>query len=809
MSRLRRFLGLDKRPEQRESAGTDERSPTDARDSSNDEQSAYELVDAGIVAWAEGDTTLAETQLRRGVEAYRESRTGGADYALGRLGAFLVDQNRLDEAADALSEALEVGTDIPAIGADYLSLIERHKESGEWTPERATQAERTLRQGRDVAMIHRGDRAAIAFNTLARFMIGENRLDDAEREIRVGLGHTPENHDLWNALRDVMHIRRDASGLISAALGHPGVIDDLDYVWSELCQIADDSAREGYQQFAEELAGCMAEHAQTNGNTNAYWAAIGVLGRVMERGDRSSEAVDIWQSAFERGSQDPLTINRLSMHLERQKEQAAAIAIIEKGLAYGLPSNVEEQLRKRLERCRAQIENRPRKETTAFSVRTGEHEMDLLFQARVTPAIREFSVHNGVGRSWGHRRHSGSWSAWSMKTGTLLSQHEDLPRLRELQFASDGHAIGATQTGPVDECVTELGFLSPDGELIGEATLPNGLSQISSEAEGVWFVGCRDGGLYAYSVAGEHLWTWWTPGGREFDGDRYMRPCPYFVTAGRDGAIVASFGTVYGISRHAEVLWTFETSNHEPEHSKKIRMLVSPDEASPASFAELGLPTSADDHEVSTAYRQRAMETHPDRNPQLTDASERFQKVHRAYEAIMASRGEGSSGDISIEVDVSLSFGGSQSLVSNMVTSNDLTHIGTARGRIFTIDAQGSLLGEHALGQGFAVPYVASDGEIAAAWCDETLFYLNGKELKDIAEYKLPPDGVGVFADGLYVWKDKMVTINKRVGQTLWAAEFARPINAIAVDDERLVVAGGVLAALGLSASTHQQGRDL
>jgi hypothetical protein len=63
-------------------------------------------------------------------------------------------------------------------------------------------------------------------------------------------------------------------------------------------------------------------------------------------------------------------------------------------------------------------------------------------------------------------------------------------------------------------------------------------------------------------------------------------------------------------------------------------MSDSTDASPPDYYARLDVPPSASPDDIRAAYREKARETHPDRNPDDPAAAERFQKVKEAYQVL-------------------------------------------------------------------------------------------------------------------------------------------------------------------------------
>lgn len=671
----------------------------------------FDVISDGLQAWEAKDFDRAERLLREGVEAYRRHEPADVHFALGRLGAFLLQQERTDEAAEVLEEAIASGTDIPAIWYDYLEIMAR---------------------------------------------------------------------------------RRDVDGLFEAAsrlattTGLGGV--SADAPWEALLGHARRASRAGESAFAVAVALRVVDLTRERAATAAHWSAVGDLGEIRERAGELDEAMTLWQAAFDGGSPDPTTANRLSMHLERRKEYPRAAVVIEEALRRKMPANVEEQLRKRLERCRARTERRTRADVAAFSVREGDGTFELLVQVRVSPPIRELAILDGVARAYGVSKGEGSLIDLGMADGAELGRQTSLPAFAEARFTSSGWGIGTARTARIGEGPTHLWFISPGAAVVAAGQVPDATSQIAAGRD-AWYIGCRDGRLYAFGFDGKELWRWDTPGSNKGD-DAYSRPCPYYVTWTGEQVVVSSMGNVYGITPKGRTVWQFELPSEPKTYA--LTVPVGDGLSSQEARAELGLKRGATAEEVKQAYRRRAMASHPDRNPDDAEAAGRFKKVHAAFETLMRN---GLDEDDEPRLTITMTVTGFGPTVSHLAPAPDSVFVGSSDGKVLQLDSSGRVRTVHALGHGWARPVVGPDGTLAAAWCDGTLFYLQGDELRSLAEFEEPPRDMGVIGDELFLWRRNRLDVVDTRGRPVWGVEFSKSITNVVAIDDRLLCAAGVLAA--------------
>ena len=128
MSLLNWFFRRKPSPETPQS-GKPRTPPTPRRESERpvtfaaSEKRPFDTIAEAEAAWQASDPTRAERLFEQGVNAYKRREPSGVDFALGRYGAFLLDEGRKDEALRILEQAIERKTDIPAIWSDYLRIV--------------------------------------------------------------------------------------------------------------------------------------------------------------------------------------------------------------------------------------------------------------------------------------------------------------------------------------------------------------------------------------------------------------------------------------------------------------------------------------------------------------------------------------------------------------------------------------------------------------------------------------------------------------------------------------------------------------
>ena len=678
------------------------------------EKRPFETIAEAQTAWQATDVGLAEKLFEQGVAAYKRREPDGVDFALGRYGAFLLDQDRKDEARHAFEEAIERKTDIPAIWSDYLRIV--------------------------------------------------------------------------SDLRDI-DVFKHGIELMAGAVRHR---IEPEFVLT----YARRADREDASSFAQAIAQWVIERAASEGDKEGRWAAVGDLGRMMERAGQLDKAVELWQHAFDEGSRDPDTAGRLSMHLERAKDYVSAMAVIREALTRGLSANAEESLRKRLVRCESKTGGKvPSKaaklDVAAYSIRRGSTLFEPIFQARLKPAIKDIELIGNAARCLLASKESSTLVDIDLVNGSEVRRVDNLPLLGDTWFSPDGRGIGIRRTAAIGQGLTVLRFIDAEGRAAAESSVPDATSEIALGPD-VWYVGCRNGLLYAFGFDGTQRWTWETPGSRNYDENSYFRPCPYYVASQRSFAVVASMGNVFAIAPNGKTLWHAALPNEQQTHWQYTVPLRSGRE-SEEPYGVLGLPLNAPREQVKAAYRRLALVTHPDRNPGDNAAADRFRLIQGAYERVLA--GPAASGAVPAGITVSIQIQGLGPTASFVAANAASAVIGSSQGRLYVFNSDGSLREARVLGDGPVRAALRPDGTVGAAWCNDALVFFKENKIVNAAEMLDWPRALTMFGDDVVLWRGNEVQIMDANGQLLWSVEFSKCITGVAAYGDTLVCAAGVLAA--------------
>lgn len=675
----------------------------------------FDIVAEAQAAWQAGELARAEKLFEQGIDAYKHREPGEVDFALGRYGAFLLDQDRKDEAARVLEQAIERKTDIPAIWSDYLRIV----------------ADR-----RDVESFKRAiDRmaASVKYRVEPEFLLAHARRAD----------------------------------------------------------------REGAPAFAEAIAHRVVERATGEGDKEGRWAAIGDLGRILERASRLDEAVKLWRDAFDEGSSDPDTASRLSMHLERARDYAGAGVVIREALSRGLPAGAEESLRKRLTRCEdktadtAPTKARKRADVAAYSVRRESTLFESIFQVRLKPSVKDLELIGPVARCLLASKESSTLVDVDLATGSEVRRVENLPLLGDTWFAHDGRGIGIRRTAAIGKGPTLLRFLDAEGRVTSESSVPDATSEIALGPD-LWYVGCRNGILYAFGFDGRQRWAWETPGEKSYDDNAYFRPCPYYVASRQSFAAVASMGNIYAVGPDGRTLWHAALPNERQTHWEFTIPLKS-GHGSQEAYDALGLPFDASRDEVKSAYRRLALATHPDRNPSDNSAAAKFRLVQGAYERILAGPAVG--GTATAGITVSMEIQGIGPTASFLAANAAGVVVGSSQGRLYLFDGNGGLREARVLGDGPVRAALRQDGTVGAAWCGDALLFFKEDKIVNAAEALDWPRALTMLGDDVVLWRGNEVQVMDVDGRLLWAVEFSKTVTGVAAHGDTLVCAAGVLTA--------------
>jgi tetratricopeptide (TPR) repeat protein len=287
-----------------------------------------------------------------------------------------------------------------------------------------------------------------------------------------------------------------------------------------------------------------------------HWVAQGRLGHAYEQAGDLESAMKVYAAAIADDSADRHTYTRYLINLERQKRYEQALQVIRHGLKVQYDAAWEADLRKRQRRIERKAGKVPKgaaqKVIPVFSLRRGQKAVSLCQQIRLSPQL----THLTVARSSVYVTTGGKnpmLSAWQLADSTLVWQSE-LQEAASGVLSTEGSIIVYIRQGRVGDGETILRFFDTVGHEHTWQRLPDVPSEIIAIG-GYVYAGCRDGKLYAFSAGGKPLWSFTVPGSAGEQESPYMRPSPYYVSAGANLVAFSSFEDVFALNSKGESLW--------------------------------------------------------------------------------------------------------------------------------------------------------------------------------------------------------------------------------------------------------------
>jgi tetratricopeptide (TPR) repeat protein len=639
------------------------------------------------------------------------------------------------------------------------------------------------------------DGLAFALGRYGAFLLAQGRRDEAARVLKQAIELKTDLPAIWFDYLSILQDRRDIDSFkrcverMDAAMGYH--IEPR-----SLLAYARRADREGATTFAEQVARWIIERSARKGDKEGRWAAIGDLGRILERAGHLEQAVKLWRDAFDEGSSDPDTANRLSMHLECAKDYAGAMLLIREALTRRLSASVEESLRKRLIRCEERAAGRisarsKRAAVAAYSVRKESTLFEPVFQVRLKPSLSDFGIVNNIARCLLSSRESSTLIDVELANGSEIRRIENLPFLGHTLFTPDGLAIAIRRTAAVGQGPTLLRFLNAEGHVAAESSVPDATSAIAL-GPNLWYVGCRNGFLYAFGFDGKKRWAWETPGASNYTDNAYFRPCPYYLASHQSFVAVASMGNIYAIAPSGNTIWHVSLPN-ERESRWEFTIPLQGVQGSQDPYEIFELPRNAPLEKVKAAYRRMALATHPDRNPDDNDATEKFRRIQEAYERILS--GHAVIGTPHAGITVSMEIQGIRPTASFLGANTKGVVVGSSQGRLYIFDGNGRLREARVLGDGPVRVAVRPDGTVGAAWCSDALLFFRGDKIINACESVDWPHSLTMLGDDVVLWRRNEVQVMNEYGQLLWWLEFSKSITNVVAQGDRLLCAAGVLTA--------------
>jgi hypothetical protein len=402
---------------------------------------------------------------------------------------------------------------------------------------------------------------------------------------------------------------------------------------------------------------------------------------------------------------------------------------------------------------------------SAWTFKKGAEAWQLTEQVRISPApklggwageqLRFLSVSRGQS------------VITDVEPGSLAinRQRVGLPSMQRMWFHRQGYSLGYHKPrGSPDPA--ELFFFDSQARLWSAQRLPAAAIEEACAGTDQWFVACRNGRVYAFSLQGSPLWSELIPHPRRDNSTNAFWGLPIFhprLHLAADGGMLA-IGAEQHFHRYqpsGQRLWTETLPAPEAWGSQSTSTDLPTREE---RLATLGLTPVAGAERVRTGYLRLRLDT-------LLDAG--WLKQVQVSDLEGAAAADENPSGVSVQIGIDLAF---QPGVSVLRASFHAIIIGTQDGLVHVFDRDGRLQQTFQVGRTAVSGLLIDAYGIKAAYCAGRLTLFEDARIGatiELPEYLAELEACG---SGVLAWKSNAVWLVEASGRVQLAATTDRPI---------------------------------
>ena len=314
-------------------------------------------------------------------------------------------------------------------------------------------------------------------------------------------------------------------------------------------------------------------------------------------------------------------------------------------------------------------------------------------------------------------------------------------------------------------------FLDPEARLLLQRRLPDAVSEIAA-GPGHWYVGGRDGAVYAFSVEGSHLWNQIVPYGprdRSINAELGLPLFQPYLNLGADGPGVA-IGvedelSVFNMFGYRMCHWPLPSMDCGIRRDRPVNVPLHEER-----LGRLGIPSFGVDDNIRTGYLRLALDT--------TQEDGWVKQVEVLEDPdgpdSMAKDPKEVPDQDDFSVLVPFPYGG----INVLRSSWHSIFVGTRDGFLHSFTHDGLQQQTFQLGPDPVTDILADHEGIKAAYSGGRLTLFNGRQIT--GSVVLPEHFADLAFCGEWVlaWRWKSAWLVGRSGQVIWVGETEKPIRS-------------------------------